>query len=221
MAKATGMIHISAAFLAFLYAVFAPTADALAQDHTLLRKILADPGERQHVLDASKRSSVVLHNPCPSADFQLTGGVAIFAPPAADQSGAVRRGAWKQSVREQGCGQDRILNVLVVVRGPKTLATAPLLPGTTHADPTLERDAARYAWIAAQPAMGDCKSGYIAETRYIGTSGVVPGSGARSVWREMWHLVACGRNLNVPLLFTPDTSGTTIAAAPPRSLPQK
>ncbi len=132
-----------------VFAVQLPGALTFAQEQPSLNAVLADPRERSVVLDAARRSTVVVNNPCASANFDLTDVVVVYRPVTVDASGIINGGAWKQVVRERGCGSSRTLNVLAYVQQPRSLATAPLLPGTTRADPQLQKDGARYAGTAA------------------------------------------------------------------------
>jgi hypothetical protein len=62
-------------------------------------------------------------------------------------------GDWKHVAGEKGCDKTRLLNVLVLVKGPNSLATISMLPGATHAGPVLQKDAVNYAVqaVAAVP----------------------------------------------------------------------
>jgi hypothetical protein len=177
-----------------------------------LNSVIADPGVQQRVLGTAKKSTVVIYNPCPSAQFNLSEKFVVYKPLTSDGTGAVTGGAWKQVVQEQGCGTNRILNVLAFVQGPKTLTTTPLLPGTTHADPQLQKDAVRYAVIAVGGAEKNCNIGYIADTEFLQHEGV-PLEGAKGApWQELWTLISCTKQSQVLMHFTPDRTGTSIFA---------
>jgi hypothetical protein len=124
-----------------------------ADDQSAFSQLLADQTLRQHILDAAGRSTVMLQNPCPSAQYTLEDKRFVRTAPAFDSSGHIVAGDWLQAVHEQGCDQTRVLNVLLLVQGPNSIATIPLLPGTTHAGPVLQKDAVKYAVqvIAAVP----------------------------------------------------------------------
>ncbi len=199
-------------------------AAASAQDQLIVQRLLADPGEQQHVLAAAKRSAVVADNPCPSARFSLTGPVVVFVRPEFDSAGDIAKGSWKQTVEEQGCGAKRVLNVLAVVRAPKTLATMPILPGTTRAGPQLQKAGVQFAAEAATTAgvrARGCTGGYMADTRYLRQDGA-PVDGAKDPpWSELWTLVMCERKAEVPMRFIPERAGTRIVAEPARVTPIK
>ena len=194
-----------------LLSVLAALAPANADD-TALRSALADKTAQEHVLEAAKQTPAFAHDPCPSATFSFTGRVAVYVTPERDPAGALTKGAWKQQVHEEGCGHERLLNVLVAVQGPGRIGTMPLLPGGTRGDPQLQRDGIRYAMIATQVAAKDCKQGYVEETEFADQGDKAIQGGKSPPWREVWTVVACGRKAQVPMRFIPDATGTTIAA---------
>jgi len=195
-----------------LSAVLLGFAPALAQDNSLMQAIYADQAMQQHVIEAAKHAPVVVNNPCPSAHFTVTGKAIVFVLPERDSAGSIRKGAWKEEVRQEGCGQDRILNVLGVVQGPGTLGTVPLLPGNTRGDPQLQKDAVQYAMIAAGASGKDCAQGYVENTEFTDQGDKPVAGGKGPPWRELWTVIACGRKAQVTMRFIPDATGTTIGA---------
>jgi hypothetical protein len=189
-----------------------PGAPAFAFDQAALGRVVADRAEQSHVLDTARRSSVFLHNPCRSARFELSKTVGIYHPPTFDGAGAPTSGAWRQGVREEGCGAHRLLNVLAFVKGPKTLVLAPLLPGTTHADPLLQRDGVHYAVLAAGIPEKNCSIGYVADTQFQQSETPPATGGIGAPWKELWTLVSCARTVQISMRFIPDSTGTQIVA---------
>jgi hypothetical protein len=137
-----------------------------------LAAVLSDPTEQQHVIGVAGRSTVILQNPCPTAQYALEKKISFYKQPSFDSSGKLVDGAWKQVVDEEGCGVRRILNVLVFAQGPNNVSVVPLLPGTTRADVILQKDAVKFAVQAATTVSGgreaNCQIGYVADSR--GTS---------------------------------------------------
>ena len=93
-----------------------------------------------------------------------------------------------------------------------------LLPGTTIADPLLQRDGIRYATLAAEangPKPAGCNTVRVVDTAFgaYGTPApkARPGVDPRS-WTENWTVDACGTSTLVKLSFLPDATGTTISA---------
>lgn len=189
-----------------------------ADDQSAFSHLLADQTLQQRILDAAGRSTVVLENPCLAAQYTLDNKPFVHNAPAFDGSGRIVAGDWKQVVHEQGCGQTRVLNVLVVVQGPSSLATIPLLPGTTHAGPVVQKDAVKYAVqvVATVPGGHDanCKIGYVEDTEFVSQESTAVQGGKGPPWRELWTLVSCVQKMQVPMLFVPDATGTSVSAGP-------
>jgi len=189
-----------------------------ADDQSAFARLLNDQTLRQRVLDAAGRSTVMIQNPCPSARYALDDKLLIRTAPALDVSGRIVAGEWRHAVHEEGCGQTRVLNVLVRAQGPSTLSTMPLLPGTTHAGPVLQGDAVKYAvqLVAGVPGGYDpnCKIGYVEDTVFVSQESTAVQGGKEPPWRELWTLVSCVQKMQVPMLFIPDSTGTSISAGP-------
>jgi hypothetical protein len=97
------------------------SSTAVGDDQTPLVKLLSDPTEKQHVITVAGRSTVILQNPCPTAQYTLEKKISFYKQPSFDSSGKLVDGAWKQVVDEDGCGVRRILNVLVFAQGPNNV----------------------------------------------------------------------------------------------------
>jgi len=101
------------------------------------------------------------------------------------------------------------LNVLTKVTATGTLATGPLLPGGTIADPVLQNAAQAYAVAAAGGLPAGCTDAYVANTAFGGYEG----QAQPAPWKEIWILSLCGTNRNVLMHFTPGGAGIGIAAS--------
>jgi len=184
-----------------------------------MARLVSDPVEQQHVISAAARSTVLERNPCPGAQFSVEKSITFYNLPTLDDMHRVTSGAWKQVVQEQGCESRRQLNVLVAVEAADKMAVIPMLPGSTRADPVLQKDAVRYAVQALASVPGgreaNCDSGYVSDTEFLEEEKAepLPGSKGRS-WRESWTLISCTRKAIVPMRFIPDATGTTISAGP-------
>jgi hypothetical protein len=194
---------------------------AFAQDRTLMQVIATDPSVQQNALAAVKQSAVMANNPCPTAQYALTGRGEVYVPPERDASGVTTKGAFKLEFHEEGCGASRILNAFGVVQSPGKLALAPLLPGTTHATPQVQKGAMDLASAAAGPAEKDCKIGYVADTQFVRQEVVAPGSATAAPWQELWTLVSCTRRAQVPMRFIPQAHGTQVVAERANTEPPK
>lgn len=161
------------------------------------------------------------------ANLRSTGARVFFYKPitfAAD--GAPNAGAWKQLIPVAGCGNDTVLNIIFVVHPDEKINFLILLPGTTHADPTLQRDAlvevmpGPTMYAATHGKKEDCKQFDITNTRFGGYGNTLvnpaisdPGPNDHyRPWWETWTLSGCGRAYDVSVAFTPtkDRPGTNI-----------
>jgi hypothetical protein len=92
----------------------------------------------------------------------------------------------------------------------------PLLPGTTAADPLLQREGLRLALMAVKDAAPGCERVAVNDTRADPSAGPALGrsGAARRPWVEVWTLSACGRAFAVPVRFAPGRDGTEITVDP-------
>lgn len=190
---------------------------AHADDNAAYTNFLNDPNLRQNIINAASRSTVILQNPCAEAQYRVATTPIVLKPMAFDASGGPVAGFLKYPVKEDGCGVTRILNVFVIVQGPRQVATVPYLPGSTRADPALQKDAVQYAANWAAIAVGkndDCKVKYIADTEFLEQEAALPGAKV-APWREQWTQIQCHRKVTIPLRFIPDATGTQIVAGGP------
>lgn len=126
-------------------------------------------------------------------------------------------GALWQPVRVEGCGRRSRLNMLVApATGGAAASVTPLLPGTTAADPLLQREGLRLALKVVKDAAAGCERISMNDTRADPSAGPTPGGGvaARRSWVEVWTLSACGRAFAVPVRFAPSRDGTEITVDP-------
>ncbi|MEW9305851.1 MULTISPECIES: hypothetical protein [Labrys] len=138
--------------------------------------------------------------------------VTILQPVSAGPQGSPASGRWKQSFPVSGCGNDTVLNLYFSVAADGKPQAGATLPGTTLADPLLQRDALLYANLGATRAVADCKNFLVIDTKAPASS-QPPGTGGglKAPWSETWTLSGCSRKVDVRMDFTPDSTGTTIA----------
>ncbi len=184
-----------------------------------LTQMLAQPEHRAALLQAARAVNGPAASACAAATYGPAEDLVLFSPVQTDGHGKVTAGAWKESLRETGCGNDRTINTLTVVGQGGTPQTQPLLPGSTIADPQLQRDSVRYAAGGMGEMPAGCDQGAVTNTRFMGVDGQP--SGARPVlgvppkpWTEVWSVKACSKAANVTMHFTPDDTGTEIRADP-------
>lgn len=204
------------ACLAVIVAVSAPIAAPAAAD---------DAGRMQaftrsdFYLDLAERAIAALppevFRKCPGL---VSNGskVTILKPVAFGAGGRPNAGSWLQSYPVSGCGNDTTLNFWFSATADENIHTLIGVPGSTHADPLLQRDARKYVDVGAAVVARGCKAFVVTNSRFEGF-GLAnpptpdPGPGDRyRPWWETWTLVGCNRTIDVPIDFQPDAKGTLI-----------
>ncbi|MEE3627300.1 hypothetical protein UCD39_25505 [Nitrospirillum sp. BR 11752] len=191
---------------------------ALAYDQANTARLFADPGVRQMTLATAQQSAVVMNNPCPGAQATASADVAVFQPLVFDAAGQLQTGIWRQQVTLAGCGVTRTLNVLGWKQAGQAIAMGALLPGGTHTDVLLQRDAIQQVDQLVKITPGATEEGcareYVADTRFVDREALPAPGGKSPPWREVWTLQTCTKRIEVPIRFIPDATGTTITAGP-------
>lgn len=142
----------------------------------------------------------------------------ILQPVEFGSDGKPLKGSWKEIVTAEGCGFHKVFNVVSMINPDGSIKRIGLLPGTSHADMFLERDAILQARMAAVSVLPkDCTQVLIVDTAFVAQEGqpakaTVPGHDPHP-WREEWTLKGCDVTAIVTLHFVPDATGTGINAA--------
>jgi hypothetical protein len=179
-----------------------------------LRAFLTEPHEQDVVKGQALRdwNNIVANCGAPTLEGA---NVVIGVLPAFDKAGKPVSGNWRVVTRLAGCGQTRTFNLLYAFGKNGQILRIGMLPGSSAADPILQRDALVYANLAmGRLAPPNCKEFKYLDTAFeaFGAPGtnVPPGREARS-WTEKWTVSACGVTGLVKLYFTPDAAGTAIS----------
>jgi hypothetical protein len=173
---------------------------------------------RKAVQDAVIRYSKALPGGCADIRFDPQFTVVPFAPLKFSADGkTLTGGIWKEQLRATACGTARTFNILSTARGDGTIARAPLLIGTTRADPLLQRDASVQATMAGGvQGPSSCKDISVIDTAFVDHTGpaLFKGPPRRDMrpWEEKWTVHVCGTQITVLLKFVPDERGTGITA---------
>lgn len=203
-----------AILLMFVGASGLPAADALGADVAQMQSFMKSPFYQGLV----SRALAGL----PSTVFQRCVGlvsdgskVTTLDPISFGTDGYPNAGSWKQSFPVSGCGNDTVLNLYFSATPEEKINTVVGIPGLTHADLVLQKDAVKYADIGAHVAVKSCARFDVTNSSFIGygipaLSLTDPGPGNRRPWREMWALYGCGRSADVPIDFIPDKTGIRI-----------
>jgi hypothetical protein len=188
---------------------------AAPPDAASFAAVLQNAGHRQEVLGAAQATPVWRHEACAAAKYAQAPEVGVYAPVKFDARGAPVAGEWREGIVVSGCGRGLRLNVLTKVTAPSTLATGPLQPGETIADPVLQNVAQFYAVRAAGGLPKACQDAYVADTAFSGFTGkamAAPAGEVAAPWREVWTLDFCGAATQVTLDFAPSAQGVSIKA---------
>jgi hypothetical protein len=189
-----------------LVVMLAPGAALADTGVQKLAEVISNAGHHATVLAAARASPVWVAEGCAGASFKGTPEVGVYLPLSFNGNGLPVAGEWREGLLASGCGPAVTLNVLTVVTGPGVLATGPLLPGGTIADPELQDAAQKYAVAGAGGVPAGCRGSYVADTVFGGYEGAV----APRPWREAWTLNFCGAVKTVVMHFAPDAAGTKI-----------
>lgn len=167
----------------------------------------------QRVADASFRAfEAGLSTHCTEVSERWTDASFVYAgTPERGSDGKLMRVAWEERVPGMACGRPRLYRVRVSIDGGKGSIQG-MLPGDGLSSPDLPeaQDAVKAAVRAVLQSHTACQIDVV-DTRLRAT-GVVDG---REPWGEMWTVNACGRQMQVPVQFTPQASkGTDIDVEP-------
>ena len=174
-------------------------------------KLRQTPVYRKAVISGAFKTAAWTNDICPEAQPSIGTQLTVHAMPiVVNPLLQPQSGAWIEHVTVAGCGRPWQLNVLFQVLVPGSIATVALLPGTTHANPVLQKDGALYAFIAAGVDAKGCKPIYIADTTYVAQSSETPAIPGKPAWLERWSVAQCQQRTEVEMSFTPDRAGTTI-----------
>ena len=176
-----------------------------------LQAFVAQPSHQVTTVRAAEASGRWRASGCAHAQEPAPSQITYAAGPMEfDVFGRATRGLWLERVALAGCGQDMVLNVAWVA-GNGRISSGPMAPGTTRADPQLQADATKLATVLAQAKVPPCAGApsFIYDTI---SSRSVSGQ-ALGAWTERWVISSCGKQVAVPISFTPDGKGGTFLAA--------
>lgn len=179
-----------------------------------MSKLLANSPFQQSVVSSAKNSTVALREPCASSIYGLSQEYHPWVPVVFNEAGLPQSGAWTETVQETGCGKIRLLNVAIIVAGPNSVKMIPVLPGTTHAGPQLQKDSAPTVFAMALTKAKSCTDAYVSDTLFK-AYGPATSASPRQPWNETWTIIACGQTILDEVRFIPDGTGTSYVAGLP------
>lgn len=190
--------------------------------NALLQQFISDPNYQAAVWNSVRKQAAAMPEHC--ADVKSADGrfsVAIAAPVAFEKRNEryfPSGGAWVAHLSANVCGTRRQLNILTIAKANGPVNILPLYPGTSRAEPILQRDATFAAIGIATAAANragaanDCKSPRVVDTRFVSIDDkpqpkVMPGRSPYA-WHEIWTVDFCGKPFEAAVDFTPDPTGT-------------
>jgi hypothetical protein len=204
------------------------TGPALAADPPLipmspeLRKFMSDPEEEKIVKAQALHDWNGTVSGCATPPTLDAANVVIGTPPTF-KAGKPVSGTWRVITRLSACGQAKNFSLLYAFAPNGQLLRLGMLPGSSAADPILQRDALIYANTAmSRLAPPGCKDFKYLDTAFeaFGAPGAnVPAGREARPWTEKWKVRACGVEGIVKLYFTPDATGTAISARLDETIP--
>ncbi|QRG07133.1 hypothetical protein EZH22_01400 [Xanthobacter dioxanivorans] len=170
MVKARGArrsrLSTSAAVLAAALAGDLSASSARAQtDPAKFRAFLASDLYKAAFAVARDAIPPAVLPPCPdlsSPDSTVT----IAKDVTFAKNGQPRSGAWWSRSPVSGCGIDTVINIFFSVGERGRIIPVVALPGTTHADLVLQRDALLYAFTGVKLRMESCPDLTVTNTRF-------------------------------------------------------
>jgi hypothetical protein len=194
----------------------AAAAPAVKMD---LPTFVKQPDYRAKVVSTAKDQIKQAISACSTANYQATGKLTMFDA-VHFTDGKPYEGAWTEQVDATGCGPTRRLNVLTIAHPDAPLQIVGMMPGDTHTDPMMQKNALQYAQaIAVRAAQPGCKQLAFTDTKFDGFIGlpnpqITDGRESRP-WRELWTVGVCGAAFDISLTFTPNAQGTSLSGQNP------
>ena len=183
----------------------APVAAEPAAATELLRVHAGQPEQARAVLAVARLQAAALD--CPGFALVAEAPRLVRRVPRFDVAGRPVEGIWTTPVRLKGCGATGRLNVLSrLVRGAEETHVG-LAPGTTRAEPVVQRDALAAALARLPQALPECRTLRLIDTQ------PVAGDGGTAAWEEVWMFRGCGRRAMVPVGFRPGPQGGVMAVS--------
>ena len=183
-------------------------APALAQ--TAAKPAALEPAMEAYIKSAQRQSEMaatvrkmipVVAGECKAAKAAGPTRTQVYKPLTFDRSGQPIAGVFREIVPLDLCGETVELNILATAKPTGAVERINLLPGSSKADPILQKDALQSAYVAAS-AGKRCTPFAVRNT----AAGEKQPDGR---WDETWDLLVCGERVPVSLTFVPTQEGGT------------
>lgn len=200
--RPTSMRPVAAACATFLALFAATPAQAAPEWQAQLDAYVQSPGYNRLVTEMVARNELALSSSCISSKVKERTEMKIIAAPVfqPDQEAPVTA-RWKDQVKVDRCGETVYHNFLYDAQHGKQPELVVLMPGTTQANPVLQRDVLTQAGkVALDLAQKNCfgfEQPRIANTRFekeikpFGKN--AEGNVTSGEWLEIWTYRVCGK----------------------------
>lgn len=174
--------------------------------------LLKSEAHQAAVMKVATDQAGELPGACPTAEFRPAGAIEFFRPPQVDGGGRIIHGLWREQIAAAGCGTVELLNVFALAGPSGVPQLLGGLPGTTRADPVLQKEGLPVAVRGLPAAAAPCHDARVVDTVLAPDAP----KDATLPWHETWTVLACNQAYQIPLRFTPTADGATIGVdAPP------
>jgi hypothetical protein len=201
---------------------YADPADEMSRSDTKgFNAYLASPAFDARQADFVKMAKGAFFKTCETVTLGER-QVRLIKPVRIGDDGQPSDGVWKVSLSADGCGTARLLNAFFLAAQKKVVFLL-TYPGTTDADPVLQRDTVMYVLTAAslQGAKCDVKTSLIINTHYDGEEKLSPAPGpagdklglANVQKNETWTAEVCGHFYAVKVKYVRNLLGTNISTS--------
>ena len=211
------------ALLVTLFAMFTHTVKSQGQEPDgSLQTLTRSQSYQGQINRALGQIPPAVFQKCPSL-VSSGSTVTVIKPASFAKSGYPNAGSWRQDFPVSGCGNDTVLHIYFTATADEKINAVVALPGSTHADLTLQKGGVTEATMGAMGAKNvakDCKRFDVRNTKFesYGLADPAtpdPGPGNRfRPWWETWTMIGCGQIVDLPINFLPDATGTTIVVGP-------
>jgi hypothetical protein len=178
--------------------------------------LLKSDAHQQAVMKIATEQQREVPGGCATAQYRPVGEIDFFSPPQVDGAGRIVHGLWREQIAAVGCGTVSLMNVFSLAGPtgePKLLGG---LPGTTRADPVLQKEGLPIAARGLPDPAASCRDVRVVDTVLAPDAP----KDRMAPWHENWTVLACNVAYQVPMIFTPTADGATIAVdAPPAAGP--
>jgi hypothetical protein len=194
-----------------LLVVWASVAAGADFDEPAFRRALQDPNFQNALIEAAKKTNVVIADGCPNAYVKVLDTVHVELAPQFAADGHTVTGSWVHDIFYAGCHVARSLHVLVEYAEGKKPGVSALFPGNTHAGPVLQKDVFNSAYFQSylnQLQSPACQNAYVDDTAFLDRESTAAPGAREPAWREAWTVSACDKKDVVIVMYRPDSAGT-------------